>query len=58
MVASVGAHLLVLALILLAPAKTPVYPPEAEPIEVMLVDPPPPASNASTTKMTATTMKI
>ena len=41
--ASVGAHLLVLAVILLAPAKTPVYPPEAEPIEVMLVDPPPPA---------------
>ena len=46
-IGSVGAHLLVLAAILLAPAKTPVYPPEAEPIEVMLVEPPPPAPTPS-----------
>ena len=40
---SVGAHLLVLVAILLAPTKTPVFPPEYQPIEVMLIDPPSPA---------------
>lgn len=39
---SVGAHLLLLVAILMAPTKTPVFPPEYHPIEVMLVDPPPP----------------
>ena len=39
---SVGAHLLVLVAILLAPTKTPVFPSEYQPIEVMLIDPPPP----------------
>lgn len=39
---SVGAHLLLLVAILMAPTKTPVFPPEYHPIEVMLIDPPPP----------------
>lgn len=44
-VVSVTAHLLVLLLILLAPVKTPVFPPEWKAVEVDLVDPlpPPPA---------------
>lgn len=46
---SIGAHVLVLAAILLAPTKTPVFPPEYEAIEVTLVDPPapPPAPTPS-----------
>ena len=46
-VASVGAHLMVLALLLRGPAKTPVYPPEAGPVEVTLIDPPPPPPGRS-----------
>lgn len=41
-VVSIGAHLLVLVAILLAPAKAPVFPPEYAAIEVTLVDPPSP----------------
>lgn len=39
---SIAAHLGVLAFILMAPVKHPVFPPERPPVEVMLFDPPPP----------------
>lgn len=39
---SVGAHLAILAALLLAPVERPVYPAENPPVEVMLVTPPPP----------------